>query len=71
MNEAQFLLSLGMKPKPRPEGLASPALVDLNHRYSEGSAMIETREETNAFIDSNKSLADRTLPQGRPGAAHI
>lgn len=61
MNEAQFLLSLGMQPMPRRAGLAAPALVP-SRRLISSSAMVETPAEIDAAADAAHSVADRSFP---------
>lgn len=77
MNEAQFLLSLGCEPKPRPShpnGLCAPSLdrgKSVRPKSSCLDPMIETSAELAAQVDASNTLADKALPTGRPGAAWV
>ncbi len=69
MNEARFLRDvLGYVPPPLVKtGLACPAIITSSRRSSP-SAYIETREEVAAFVDSNRTVADRAFPKRAQGS---
>ncbi len=71
MNEAQFLLSLGFMPKVRDKKmLASPAIIHAKPHLVP-SAMIETKDEIDAFIDADTNVGERASPARHPRAAWL
>lgn len=71
MNEAQFLLSLGGVNR-RHSTTIMPCPAYIGYRANRvPSAMIESKEEIDSFLDHDKTAAQKSFPSRSPGAKQI
>ncbi len=67
-NVGRMLRELGYQAPPKKSGLASPAVIISREVSYDGlSAMVETRTEIEAEIDSRKTVGQRSTTKRSPG----
>lgn len=67
MNTGQMLAGLGFKQPPKKSGFPCPTIINSREPYTGSVGYVETKEETEAYIDNHKTVSERATTKRSPG----